>query len=420
MKIAIYGLGYVGLTAAGCLTKEGHWVLGVDVSEDKIRQIAEGTSPIKEPGLAELLQQAVTNNLIKCTSNPGNLINECDMAIVCVGTPSGPDGAHNMSYIAEVSRQIAHAVDPDRKDPLTVVFRSTIRPGTIEELILPIFRSVLDSKINAVELVYNPEFLREAVAINDFFNPPKIVIGTFDGKPCANMDKMNQNLKAPVFYTRYREAEFTKFVDNTFHAVKVSFANEIGRVCLQLGISAQKVHEIFVSDTKLNISPYYLRPGGPFGGSCLPKDVRALQYISSDAGAHTHLIDSLLRSNEAHKHYLFEYCLKGVPKDAHILMLGLAFKYDSDDLRESPKVDLARKILVSGYRLSIYDPALKPRDLIGQNLGYVYSQLPNLEKLLVSQSQIEQDRFAVVIDTNGSAKTLKLTYDKFIDINALA
>jgi GDP-mannose 6-dehydrogenase len=325
-----------------------------------------------------------------------------------------------MSYIAEVSRQIAAAVDPERSQPLTVVYRSTIRPGTIEELITPIFRSVLGAKTGAVELVYNPEFLREAVAIRDYFNPPKIVIGTADGMPCARMDELNKNIDAPVFYTLYREAEFTKFVDNTFHAVKVSFANEIGRVCLQLGISAATVHKIFVSDTKLNISPYYMRPGGPFGGSCLPKDVRALQYISGDIGANTHLIESLIRSNEAHKHYLFEYCTKGQDKGAKFLMLGLAFKANSDDLRESPNVDLARKLLQAGYGLSIYDPSLEPRHLIGQNLGYAFSHLPGFSDLLVPRSTAESELFDVVIDTNGSSKTLNLATKKVLDINALA
>jgi GDP-mannose 6-dehydrogenase len=419
MKIAIYGLGYVGLTAAGCLTKQGHSVLGVDINEDKVAQLNSGVSPITEPGLDELLKTAFEEGRIEAAQHAGGRLAECDMALVCVGTPSAPDGSHNMSYIAEVSRQIALSVNRDRKDPLTVVYRSTIRPGTTETLIEPIFRSVLNDDIRAVELVYNPEFLRESVAIKDFFAPSKIVVGTADGKPSAKMDVMNQGLDAPVFYTGYREAEFTKFVDNTFHAVKVAFANEIGRICMQLDVSPRTVHEIFVADTKLNISPYYLRPGGPFGGSCLPKDVRALQYISADVGANTHLIDSVLRSNESHKQFLFSHCLNGLKPGASILMVGLAFKADSDDLRESPNMDLARKILQAGHKLSIFDASLDPAKLVGQNLGYAYANLPSLSALLVDQEEAEDGGYDLVIDTNGRADRLKLKGARIVNINAL-
>lgn len=419
MKIAIYGLGYVGLTAACCLSKQGHTVLGVEVNEDKIAQLNSGRSPITEPGLDDLLKTAVENKLFQAVQNAEGQLAECDMAIVCVGTPSAADGSHNMSYIAEVSRQIALAVDRDRTDPLTVVYRSTIRPGSVDTLIQPIFKSVLGADINCIELVYNPEFLRESVAIKDFFAPPKIVIGTAGGERSAKMDLMNKDLDAPVFYTGFREAEFTKFVDNTFHAVKVSFANEIGRICLELGVSAEKVHEIFVSDNKLNISPYYLRPGGAFGGSCLPKDVRALQYISTDIGANTHLIDSLIRSNDAHKQYLFNHCIQGLAPKSKILMLGLAFKADSDDLRESPNMDLARKILQAGFELSIYDPSLEPSKLIGQNLGYAYANLPNLGSLLIDKDQVESGAFDRVIDTNGRGKSLQLGDNPVINIHSL-
>lgn len=419
MRIAVFGLGYVGLTAAGCLTKDGHSVLGVDVSEQKVQQINQGISPIAEPGLQELLRDALDRGALECVRDARGRLDDCDMAIVCVGTPSGPDGSHNMTFIAEVSRQIAMAISEDRAEPLTVVYRSTVRPGTIEELVYPIFKFALGNRIHQVELVYNPEFLRESVAIRDYFEPPKIVVGTADGRPCRRIDELNRNIKAPVFYTQYREAEFTKFVDNTFHALKVSFANEIGRICVQLGISAKKVHEIFVSDTKLNISPYYLRPGGPFGGSCLPKDVRALQYIASDVGANTHVVDSLIRSNEAHKHFIFEYCVRNVPRGSRVLMIGLAFKSDSDDLRESPNVDLARKLLQGGYKLSVYDPYLDPKKLIGQNLGYIYSQLPSLGDLLVSRDIAEGGQFDLVIDTNGTTKRLALQSQRIVDVNAL-
>jgi GDP-mannose 6-dehydrogenase len=420
MKIAIFGLGYVGLTAAACLSSEGHEIVGIDVSDEKVAAINAGKSPIAEPGIPELIASAVTKGLLRATKDAAPHLNSCDMAFVCVGTPSAPDGSHNMTYIAEVSRQIAALISPDRPDALTVVYRSTMRPGTTEDLIEPIFEQQLGHDSGKVELVYCPEFMRESVAISDFFHPPKIVIGTRNAEPCVRLDALNAKIQAPRFYTNYREAELTKFVDNTFHAVKIAFANEIGRVCNQLGISARTVHQIFVSDTILNISPYYLRPGGAFGGSCLPKDVRALQYIASDAGADTHLIDSLLRSNDAHKHFLFENCVKDLPRHSKVLLLGIAFKSDSDDLRESPNVDIARKLLQAGHELSIYDPNIVPSKLLGQNLGYAFSNLPKLTKLLVTKSVAESGQFDVVVDTRGWAKTLSLQPgQRIVDVNTL-
>jgi GDP-mannose 6-dehydrogenase len=211
----------------------------------------------------------------------------------------------------------------------------------------------------------------------------------------------------------------TKFVDNTFHAAKIAFANEIGRVCRQLDIDASKVHEIFISDTKLNISPQYLRPGGAFGGSCLPKDVRALQQISSDVGAHTHLIDSLLRSNAAHKHFLFDLCARGLDPGAKVLMIGLAFKADSDDLRESPNIDLARKLLQREFDLSIFDPHVEPAKLLGQNLGYAYANLPSISKLLISRQQMESSCYDLVIDTRSWAKQYSINTRRILDLSRL-
>lgn len=419
MKIAIFGLGYVGLTAAGCLSHQGHKVLGIDVSASKVAQVNSGIAPIVEPGLSELIAEAVRDGRLSAVQDIEDGLADCDIAIVCVGTPSAPDGSHNMSYIAEVSRQIATAVDPAREKPLTVVYRSTIRPGTLDMLVEPIFRAILEDRFDIIELVYNPEFLRESVAVKDFFSPPKIVIGTRDGSRSANMDAMNANLDAPVFYTRFREAEFTKFVDNTFHALKVSFANEIGRVCLELGISAAKVHEIFVSDTKLNVSPYYLRPGGAFGGSCLPKDVRALQYIATDIGITVPVIDNVIRSNDAHKHFLFSYVTQGLSRGAKVLMVGLAFKADSDDLRESPNLDLARKLLQAGYDLSIYDDTLDPAKLVGQNLGYGFTNLPAMSTLLISRERAEGQAFDRIIDTNGRAGTLRTGATEIVKLDRL-
>ena len=421
MDILIYGLGYVGLTAAGCLTREGHRVTGIDVNEDKVRDLNNGVCPIAEPGLAELLADALAKGRLKAVQTAGDEVQQADLAMVCVGTPSAPDGAHNMSHIAEVTRQIAIAVGRHRTSPLTVVYRSTMRPGSIEELILPIFRSVLGPVgMSNVEVVYNPEFLREAVAIRDYFNPPKIVVGTVDSLPSKRMNELNANIEAPRFVTHFREAEFTKFVDNTWHATKVAFANEIGRICGLLDIDPAKVHEIFVADTKLNISAYYMRPGGAFGGSCLPKDVRALQHLASDVGANATMIDSVMRSNAAHKHFIYERCAKDLPAGAKVLVAGLAFKKNSDDLRESPNVDLTGKLLAAGFKVSVYDEAVDPAKLVGQNLGYAYAHLPTIGSLLVSRQAAEAGTWDLVVDAHGEAAKLSLRANRIIDIQSLA
>jgi GDP-mannose 6-dehydrogenase len=419
VKIAIFGLGYVGVTTAACLAKLGHTIIGVDISEQKVNAINFGGGLIKEPGIDDLISTAREEGRLTAVLLPSLGMKEVEVAIVCVGTPSAPDGSHNMSYIAEVTRQIAASLESNHPDPLTVVYRSTIRPGSTEGIIKPIFDSARKPDTRAVELIYNPEFLREAQAINDFLNPPKIVIGTADGRPSARMEKLNEGITAQTFYVNFREAEITKFVDNSFHALKVSFANEIGRVCTGLGVRASKVHEIFISDTKLNISDYYTRPGGPFGGSCLPKDVRALQFIANEIGAETHVIDSLIKSNDAHKKFLFNYCTRELAPGAHILLYGLAFKANTDDLRESPNIDLARRLINAGFRVDIIDDTIHSQDLVGQNLGFAFSNLPSLDKLLISRDQAAENIYDVVIDTRGDAESLGLRTKELVNVGKL-
>ena len=379
-----------------------------------------GRSPIVEPGLHEMLVHGLREHRILAATEVGNHLDDCDMAIVCVGTPSSADGSHNMRYIAEVTREIAESLGNGRNRPLTVVYRSTIRPGTIETLIRPIFDLVLGSHArDLVELVYNPEFLRESTAVADYFAPPKIVVGTSDGAPCALLDALYAEIDAPRFNVVYRVAESTKFVDNTWHALKVAFGNEIGRICLNLGVDAEPVYDIFVADTKLNISSHYLRPGGAFGGSCLPKDVRALQRIAADVGANTHVIDALLRSNDAHKHCLFELASAELQRGEHILLVGLAFKAQTDDLRESPNVDLARMLLDAGYRVSIYDPAINAEMLTGANLGSIAMRLPQLDSLLLNRDAAECGHFARTVVCNGTARSLDLSRHNVVNLQSL-
>ncbi|MCK0103914.1 nucleotide sugar dehydrogenase [Pseudohalocynthiibacter sp. F2068] len=391
------------------MASEGHEVIGIDVSQNKVRRILAGHAPIVEPRVQNMLSDGLKAGLITADTAIGAHLDDCDLAIVCVGTPSAADGSHNMGFIADVTHQIATALIADRARPLVVAYRSTFRPGTVEELVLPIFQAVLGGEAEQrVDVVYNPEFLREGSAVEDYFKPPKIVIGTRDSQPNEAMEELNVNIDAQVFVVGYREAEITKFVDNSWHAVKVTFANEVGRACLGLGISARQVHEIFVADTKLNISPYYLRPGGAFGGSCLPKDVRAFQHIAADIGANLPMISNLMTSNEAHKHRLFEYATEGLEKGARVLLAGLAFKAGTDDLRESPNVDLARKLLAAGFDLEILDPGIDASKLVGANLGYAFSQLPVLERLLIDRAHAETNRYDRVIATNATVDGLVL------------
>lgn len=423
MKIVVFGMGYVGLTAAACALKQGHSVCGIDVNRNKVTDLLEGNSPIFEPGLSDLLAEGRTTGNFTAAYEIGDELVDADLAVVCVGTPSLPDGSHNMSYIASVSREIARALKKTERTaarPLVVSYRSTVRPGTTEELIDPIFRSELGKDTSSYELVYNPEFLRESTAIKDYFNPPKIVLGTADGKPNPVIDELYSTIEAPWFYVKFREAEITKFVDNSFHAVKVTFANEIGRVCHRLGISATKVHEIFVSDRKLNISPYYTRPGGAFGGSCLPKDVRALAHISTDVGANTQLIDSLLRSNANHRRFLFEEATRGLPEGAKILLNGVAFKANSDDLRESPLVDIAEMVRRAGFELVIHDPHVDPNALIGANLGYQLAHLPTLGSLMVPTEELKGAHFDLIMDARGDLDGVGVTADRQYDLGTMA
>ena len=420
MKIAIFGLGYVGSTAAGCLAKQGHTIVGVDVTPSKVDAINAGQSPVHEPGLDELIAAGHTASRISATQDVAAALVDAEIAMVCVGTPSGPDGAHDMSHIVDVTRSIARHLPADRTSALTLVYRSTMRPGSCENIIWPLLEDHLGDGASAnIKLVYNPEFLREASAIADYFSPPKVVIGTGEATGSSNMDQLYIDIEAPRFHVGLREAEMTKFVDNSWHATKVAFANEIGRICEQLGVSAQQVNDVFLSDTKLNISAHYLRPGGAFGGSCLPKDVRALQNIASDIGAQTHLLDALIRSNEAHKHHQFVQATNGLQRGAKLLVVGLAFKQGTDDLRESPALDLVCKLLDAGMIVEVYDPQIEPENLIGQNLGYSRAILPGIGDILIDASSAQSGNYDRIIATNRLVDTLDLDVGSVIDLSTI-
>lgn len=424
MKIAVYGLGYVGLTTAACALESGHEVHGVDVSAAKIDVIARGESPIHEPGLSERLATGIRDATLTIDVRTGSELATSDIAMVCVGTPSQSDGSHNMTYILEVTRQIAEWLaknKPVREQPLVIAYRSTVRPGTMQELVVPVLESQGLTHGVEVELVYHPEFLRESTAIKDYFSPPKIVYGTADGKPCAALDTLYKDIEAPRFVCRYPESEMTKFVDNTFHALKVTFTNEIGRIAYSYGISASKLHEIFIADTKLNISPYYLRPGGAFGGSCLPKDVRALDYLAKQSGVEADVVSSLISSNETHKQFLFDAATEGTPPPASVLLIGLAFKANSDDMRESPLLDLAASLVSEGYALTILEENYNEAALHATNLSHVMTRLPQLDSLVVGNKEELSGRdFDLVIDGRGTFGELDLgTVSRHFDVNQI-
>lgn len=415
MKIAVFGLGHVGSVAAGCLANQGHSVIGFDVDRAKVAAINSGASPVVEPGIDKLISQAVKDGALRAAARPDGELEGCDIVFVCVGTPSGQDGGHDLGQVINASHSIARAVAASKGSRLTVAYRSTFRPGTCEEVILPIFREHLgDAANDRVEIVHHPEFLREAQAVSDFLNPPRIVIGTLSSGPSLRLQQLYSEASAPVFHVGIREAEMIKFMDNAWHAAKVAFANEMGRICEHLDVSAQHLHEIFIADGKLNLGPAYLRPGAPFGGSCLPKDVRALRKISAEAGISTQLVDAVLESNDAHRDRQFEQAQSGLEPGARLLVVGLAFKQGTDDLRESPQVDLARRLIAAGFRVDIYDPYVVPERMVGQNLRFAEEQIPDLAERMVDKAAAEARPYARVLAGNKLIDQLDISPGKVI------
>ena len=386
MKIIVCGFGYVGATVAACLLREGHAIVGVDISPEKAAAIQAGVSPIHEPGVGDFLKAGHDDGRLTGATQVGEHVLDAQMALICVGTPSKPNGSLDLSYVVKIARQMGEAVrqrDP-ALPPLLLVFRSTMLPGSMDKVVLPnLLETAGEAPGGRYEVAYNPEFLREGTAIADYFSPPKTVIGERLPGTARKMLGICDGLDAPLFEVPFNVAEMVKYADNSFHALKVAYANEIGRLALSLGMAPQKVIEIFLADTKLNISPYYLRPGAPFGGSCLPKDVRALAACMRDQGVSAPVMENILASNASHKAFLVEEVGRRVAVGGRILLLGLTFKSDTDDLRESPLLDLAEHLLGKGYKLSIYDPDLRADELIGANQRYVQERLPHLSNILV-------------------------------------
>jgi GDP-mannose 6-dehydrogenase len=371
LRIAILGLGYVGTTTAACLLEDGHEVIGVDVNPEKLDQIGRGRSPVAEPGVEPRLAAGHAAGRLRATVRLDPWLDALDLAMVCVGTPSRADGKLELAHLVEVARQLGQAAARRRSSaPLLLVFRSTVPPGTMERLVLPTLEDAAGAPPGTTyEVAFNPEFLREATAVRDYFAPPKIVVGERAQGVTQRLRGIYDGIDAPLFEVPFRVAESVKLVDNAFHALKVAFANEIGRICLGQGVDPQAVMDVFLADTKLNVSPAYLRPGGAYGGSCLPKDLAALIALAAEAGVAAPLLDGVRRSNTAHLAHLAAMVRQRVAPPGPVLLIGLSFKPGTDDLRNSPLVELALALTAAGYALVVHDPDVEPRHLVGANLA---------------------------------------------------
>lgn len=383
-KIGVFGLGYVGVVTATCFAKEGYRVHGIDVSDIKVRLLNEGKSPIVEEHIGEMIKEAVDSGCLTASTSVDEAVANCDILFVCVGTPSEKNGSLYTGFVERVCIDIGEAASRLKKHPI-VVIRSTILPGTMESLVIPSIEKGAGCPVREVaEVVFHPEFLREGTSVYDFYNPPKIVIGVgpYAGNGSRQLTDLYKNIDAPTFIVEYKVAEMVKYCDNMFHAIKVTFANEVGQFCIEAGIDSHDVMKIFVSDVKLNISEKYLKPGFAFGGSCLPKDLRAFNFISQSLNTELPMLRSVLRSNQLHINRVAEYILNSGTGEVGIY--GLSFKKGTDDLRESPIVTLIEILMGKGIQIKVYDRFVNVAKLIGGNRAYVNEKLPHISTLLVN------------------------------------
>jgi GDP-mannose 6-dehydrogenase len=383
MTIAIFGLGYVGSVSAACLASVGHQIIGVDVDEHKLSMLREGRSPINEPGLDALLGRMVKEGKLTVTSDTKAAVRAAQVSLLCVGTPSRRNGSLESVYLEKVMEEVGAALK-GHSDYHVVAVRSTLLPGVLVSRLIPLLEKASGRKVGGdLGVCVNPEFLREGSAIKDFEKPPFTVIGESDPKAGEALLGVYSHLEAPVHRVLPDEASMVKYASNNFHALKVAFANEIGAVCQKLQIDGQQVMRVFCEDRELNISPRYLRPGFGFGGSCLPKDLRAIVYVAKDHDLTTPLLSSVLASNDAHIQRVVDLVLEKRRKG--VTMLGLSFKVGSDDLRESPFVRLAEELIGKGVPLRIYDPDVALSDVFGRNRAYVDEHLPHVGQLVAHE-----------------------------------
>lgn len=386
MKVAVLGLGYVGSVTASCLADTGHDVVGVDLAQAKVDAILQGKAPLSEPGLDALTLSAVESGRLTATTDVLTALADAEAAIICVGTPSAANGSLATGFVEGVLAQIADFLSGDsRGGHLTVIIRSTLLPGTTERLVA----AHLPEADGSFAVAYCPEFLRESTAIADFRHPPFTIVGTDDDVALTAVTRLFEAVEAPVRHVTIATAESIKYASNAFHAVKITFANEMARFADAYGVDADTLMSVFVEDRILNVSERYLRPGASFGGSCLPKDVRALTYASRRADVEVPLLESLLPSNSSHTHRLVNHVLSLGWR--RVALFGLAFKSGTDDLRESPYVEIAETLTGKGVEVRIYDAVVNPAELVGSNESYIRLRLPHLEKLLYESREAAMD-----------------------------
>ena len=393
MKVAVFGLGYVGSVTAACLAAAGHEVWGVDVDTAKVVPISEGHSPVVEPGLDELVAAGATSGRLRATTDPRVALERADVSLICVGTPSTAAGGTDLTYIKRAVRDIAEAAQVVVRPASgfhSIVVRSTVPPGTVDEVVAQVLAEVPPPEGLTFGTAMCPEFLREGSGLADFYEPPFVVVGTRSPKVGTALTDLfapvykDNGLGKDIQIVDVRTAEALKYACNAFHATKVSFANEMGRIFRHFAVDSREVMKIFVQDTSLNISPYYLKPGFAFGGSCLPKDLRSVLHLARINDTELPLLAGALATNERSVRDVVDRVIAGPGRE--IALLGLSFKHATDDLRESPNVELAERLIGKGYNLRIYDAIVNPTRLVGANLRHVQSKLPHLQRVLTGDA----------------------------------
>ena len=380
MKISIFGIGYVGCVSAACLAHAGHDVIGVDVNPTKVEIINSGKSPIVEPQMNELIHDAVKSGKLRATTDSTEAVKSSDISLVCVGTPSKSNGSLDLGHVARVCEEIGAAL-ATKDSHHTIVIRSTMLPGSIESVAQPALEKT-SRKTAGKEfgVCVNPEFLREGTSVKDFYAPPFTLIGADDEETAKIVSSLYSNIDAPIFTTPIKTAEMVKYVCNCFHALKVSFANEIGNICKALELDSHEVMKVFCADTKLNLSPYYLKPGFAFGGSCLPKDLRAVSYKAKELDVEVPLLSAITATNKLQVEKALDMVLSTGTRQVGVL--GFSFKAGTDDLRESPMVTLIETLLGKGLELVIYDRDVSLARLFGSNKAYIEEEIPHIAKLM--------------------------------------
>ena len=406
MRIAVFGLGYVGSVTSACLAKLGHHVTGVDVNEYKVSCLASGESPIVEKDLPGLIAGSVREGRLAATLDSVAGVREAELVLVCVGTPSREDGSLDLGHVANAAAQVGRALraHPHRA---VVVFRSTMLPGSVEQSLVPVLeRESGGTAGRDFGVCYNPEFLREGSAVADFFGAPYTILGVSEAASAAPVEALYSALGGEVLRTSIRVAEMLKYVNNSFHALKVSFANEIGNLCKREGIDSHEVMRLFCKDEKLNLSPYYLKPGFAFGGSCLPKDLRAITHRARERNLDLPVLESILRSNEQH----VQLAIAAVErtKKKRVGVLGLSFKAETDDLRESPIVRVVAALVGKGCDLLLHDANVDVKKLVGANRQYLEAEIPYLDRLLCDHPRAVVEGSDVVVIANAHPSYLEV------------